>query len=84
MFNLRKRPYRTYLNLNRISRSGFQIYSNYQRFLRILDRVGIIILSISRGIMTNRSLTRKNWRRNFVLYMVIFLIPKLYLKLPNL
>ncbi|KAL5554097.1 hypothetical protein UlMin_041498 [Ulmus minor] len=33
---------------------GLRIYSNYQRIPRILDRMGIVILSTSRGIMTDR------------------------------
>nr|QXU76191.1 ribosomal protein S8 [Biebersteinia heterostemon] len=43
------------LNLKRISRPGLRIYSNYQRIPRILDGMGIVILSTSRGIMTDRA-----------------------------
>nr|YP_010696356.1 ribosomal protein S8 [Hymenidium hedinii]WCF69135.1 ribosomal protein S8 [Hymenidium hedinii] len=50
----RKRPYRKFLNLKRISRPGLRIYSNYQRIPRILGGMGIVILSTSRGIMTDR------------------------------
>nr|WRM53167.1 ribosomal protein S8 [Photinia loriformis] len=50
----RKRPYRTVLNLKRISRPGLRIYSNYQRIPRILGGMGVVILSTSRGIMTDR------------------------------
>nr|QWE49895.1 ribosomal protein S8 [Grielum grandiflorum] len=50
----RKSPYRTSLNLKRISRPGLRIYSNYQRIPRILGGMGIVILSTSRGIMTDR------------------------------
>nr|YP_009705464.1 ribosomal protein S8 [Triplostegia glandulifera]QFQ35159.1 ribosomal protein S8 [Triplostegia glandulifera] len=55
----RKKPSRTYrnrkiLNLKRISRPGLRIYSNYQRIPRILGGMGIVILSTSRGIMTDR------------------------------
>nr|YP_010620413.1 ribosomal protein S8 [Cicca acida]WAX37389.1 ribosomal protein S8 [Cicca acida]WJJ69807.1 ribosomal protein S8 [Cicca acida] len=57
----RKGPYRTNLNLNRtnlnlkrISRPGLRIYSNYQKIPRILGGMGIVILSTSRGIMTDR------------------------------
>nr|YP_011029795.1 ribosomal protein S8 [Spiraea dasyantha]YP_011029879.1 ribosomal protein S8 [Spiraea fritschiana]WNV25616.1 ribosomal protein S8 [Spiraea dasyantha]WNV25952.1 ribosomal protein S8 [Spiraea fritschiana] len=49
-----KEPYRTALNLKRISRPGLRIYSNYQRIPRILGGMGIVILSTSRGIMTDR------------------------------
>nr|YP_010595804.1 ribosomal protein S8 [Dobinea delavayi]WAJ58727.1 ribosomal protein S8 [Dobinea delavayi] len=54
----RKRPYRTnfnLINLKRISRPGLRIYSNYQKIPRILDGMGIVILSTSRGIMTDRA-----------------------------
>nr|WID87785.1 ribosomal protein S8 [Zabelia biflora] len=55
----RKKPSRTYrnrkiLNLKRISRPGLRIYSNYQRIPRILGGMGVVILSTSRGIMTDR------------------------------
>nr|UPQ44268.1 ribosomal protein S8 [Solanaceae sp. YYL-2022] len=50
----KKRPYRNFLNLKRISRPGLRIYSNYQRIPRILGGMGIVILSTSRGIMTDR------------------------------
>ena len=50
----RKGPYRTVLNLKRISRPGLRIYSNYQRIHRILGGMGVVILSTSRGIMTDR------------------------------
>ena len=50
----RKGPYRTVLNLKRISRPGLRIYSNYQRIPRILGGMGIVILSTSRGIMTDK------------------------------
>nr|USW67667.1 30S ribosomal protein S8 [Schima argentea] len=51
----RKRPYsRNFFNLKRISRPGLRIYSNYQRIPRILGGMGVVILSTSRGIMTDR------------------------------
>nr|YP_009179091.1 ribosomal protein S8 [Ostrya rehderiana]YP_009535919.1 ribosomal protein S8 [Ostrya japonica]YP_009536004.1 ribosomal protein S8 [Ostrya chinensis]AYK29267.1 ribosomal protein S8 [Ostrya trichocarpa]ALK26604.1 ribosomal protein S8 [Ostrya rehderiana]AYK29352.1 ribosomal protein S8 [Ostrya trichocarpa]AYK29437.1 ribosomal protein S8 [Ostrya trichocarpa]AYK29606.1 ribosomal protein S8 [Ostrya rehderiana] len=50
----RKGPYKTVLNLKRISRPGLRIYSNYQRIPRILGGMGIVILSTSRGIITDR------------------------------
>nr|YP_010936610.1 ribosomal protein S8 [Oenanthe javanica]WKW76569.1 ribosomal protein S8 [Oenanthe javanica] len=50
----RKRSYRHFLNLKRISRPGLRIYSNYQRIPRILGGMGIVIISTSRGIMTDR------------------------------
>nr|YP_010759554.1 ribosomal protein S8 [Saxifraga geifolia (nom. illeg.)]WEY04755.1 ribosomal protein S8 [Saxifraga geifolia (nom. illeg.)]WEY05096.1 ribosomal protein S8 [Saxifraga geifolia (nom. illeg.)] len=50
----RKEPSKTILNLKRISRPGLRIYSNYQRIPRILGGIGIIIISTSRGIMTDR------------------------------
>nr|YP_010128323.1 ribosomal protein S8 [Maclura tricuspidata]YP_010481166.1 ribosomal protein S8 [Maclura cochinchinensis]QPQ74932.1 ribosomal protein S8 [Maclura tricuspidata]URQ17547.1 ribosomal protein S8 [Maclura tricuspidata]UVN17024.1 ribosomal protein S8 [Maclura cochinchinensis] len=50
----RKEPNKTVLNLKQISRPGLRIYSNYQRIPRILGGIGIVILSTSRGIMTDR------------------------------
>nr|YP_009767865.1 ribosomal protein S8 [Dermatophyllum secundiflorum]QIS98483.1 ribosomal protein S8 [Dermatophyllum secundiflorum]UXL83915.1 ribosomal protein S8 [Dermatophyllum secundiflorum] len=50
----RKGSYKTILNLKRISTPGLRIYSNYQRIPRILGGMGIVILSTSRGIMTDR------------------------------
>nr|YP_009869056.1 ribosomal protein S8 [Allium fetisowii]QKJ80560.1 ribosomal protein S8 [Allium fetisowii] len=46
----RKGIYRTILK--RISRPGLRIYSNYKK--KILGGMGIVILSTSRGIMTDR------------------------------
>nr|YP_009540327.1 ribosomal protein S8 [Ricotia carnosula]AYQ22330.1 ribosomal protein S8 [Ricotia carnosula] len=45
---------KTILNLKRISRPGLRIYSNFQRIPRILGGIGIVILSTSQGIMTDR------------------------------
>nr|QVL28386.1 ribosomal protein S8 [Adinandra megaphylla] len=50
----RKKSYRNFLNLKRISRPGLRIYSNYRRIPRILGGMGVVILSTSRGIMTDR------------------------------
>nr|UNI92639.1 ribosomal protein S8 [Tetrataenium yunnanense] len=50
----RKRSYINFLNLKRISRPGLRIYSNYRRIPRILGGMGIVIISTSRGIMTDR------------------------------
>nr|YP_009870071.1 ribosomal protein S8 [Bonnetia paniculata]QKJ82012.1 ribosomal protein S8 [Bonnetia paniculata] len=55
----RKGPYRTSLNLKRISRPGLRIYSNYQKMPKILGGMGIVILSTSRGIMTDREARRE-------------------------
>nr|YP_004940545.1 ribosomal protein S8 [Dorcoceras hygrometricum]AEK53265.1 ribosomal protein S8 [Dorcoceras hygrometricum] len=50
----RKKTYGNPLNLKRISRPGLRIYSNSQRIPRILGGMGVVILSTSRGIMTDR------------------------------
>nr|AKZ30871.1 ribosomal protein S8 [Scaevola filifolia] len=50
----RKGPYRNRFNLKRISRPGLRIYSNYQSLPLILGGMGVVILSTSRGIMTDR------------------------------
>lgn len=46
--------YKTFLNLKRISTPGLRIYYNYKQIPRILGGMGIVILSTSRGIMTDR------------------------------
>ena len=50
----RKGSSKTRLNLKRISTPGLRIYSNYQQIPRILGGMGIVIISTSRGIMTDR------------------------------
>nr|AEZ49005.1 ribosomal protein S8 [Abolboda macrostachya] len=50
----RKGIYRNRTVLKRISRPGLRIYSNYQQIPKILGGMGIVILSTSRGIMTDR------------------------------
>nr|YP_010163164.1 ribosomal protein S8 [Psophocarpus tetragonolobus]QRI60956.1 ribosomal protein S8 [Psophocarpus tetragonolobus] len=50
----RKGSYKSFFNLKRISTPGLRIYYNYQRIPRILGGMGIVILSTSRGIMTDR------------------------------
>nr|AXU22251.1 ribosomal protein S8 [Australina flaccida] len=50
----RKGADRNLLNLKQISRPGLRIYSNYQRIPRILGGMGLVILSTSQGIMTDR------------------------------
>nr|YP_010513764.1 ribosomal protein S8 [Tephrosia onobrychoides]UXL85335.1 ribosomal protein S8 [Tephrosia onobrychoides] len=50
----RKGAYKNFFNLKRISTPGLRIYSNYQKIPRILGGMGIVILSTSRGIMTDR------------------------------
>nr|YP_009270352.1 ribosomal protein S8 [Erodium rupestre]AHF21110.1 ribosomal protein S8 [Erodium rupestre] len=49
-----RRNYRILFNLKRVSRPGLRIYSNYQKIPRILGGMGIVILSTSRGIITDR------------------------------
>ena len=54
------------INLKRISRPGLRIYSNYQRIPKILGGMGIVILSTSRGIMTDRSVFYLRFKRTFL------------------
>nr|YP_009730967.1 ribosomal protein S8 [Epirixanthes elongata]QBB73119.1 ribosomal protein S8 [Epirixanthes elongata] len=49
-----KGSYKNLLNLKQISRTGLRIYSNYKRIPRLLGGVGIVLLSTSKGIMTDR------------------------------
>nr|YP_010744476.1 ribosomal protein S8 [Begonia leprosa]YP_010744742.1 ribosomal protein S8 [Begonia umbraculifolia]WET57867.1 ribosomal protein S8 [Begonia leprosa]WET58133.1 ribosomal protein S8 [Begonia umbraculifolia] len=50
----KKGPFKSFLNLKQISRPGLRIYSNYQKIPRILGGMGVVILSTSRGIMTDQ------------------------------
>nr|YP_010454319.1 ribosomal protein S8 [Thesium chinense]QYF09508.1 ribosomal protein S8 [Thesium chinense] len=52
--NRQKSSRKKILNLKQISRPGLRIYSNYQQIPRILGGMGILILSTSRGIMTDQ------------------------------
>nr|WBU95024.1 ribosomal protein S8 [Cryptolepis sinensis] len=54
VLTLRQRKNRNLLNLKRISRPSVRIYSHYRRIPRILSGTGIVIISTSRGIMTDR------------------------------
>nr|QKI33061.1 ribosomal protein S8 [Circaeaster agrestis]QKI33401.1 ribosomal protein S8 [Circaeaster agrestis]QKI33826.1 ribosomal protein S8 [Circaeaster agrestis] len=50
----RMRRSRQFLSFKCISRPGARIYSNCKKMPRILGGMGIVILSTSRGIMTDR------------------------------
>nr|YP_010760050.1 ribosomal protein S8 [Cuscuta corymbosa var. stylosa]WEY29965.1 ribosomal protein S8 [Cuscuta corymbosa var. stylosa] len=50
----KKRPFMNILNLKQISRPGLRIYSKSKKIPRILGGIGIVILSTSHGILTDR------------------------------
>nr|YP_009138418.1 ribosomal protein S8 [Lathyrus davidii]YP_009138792.1 ribosomal protein S8 [Lathyrus palustris]AIK20636.1 ribosomal protein S8 [Lathyrus davidii]AIK21160.1 ribosomal protein S8 [Lathyrus palustris] len=50
----RKGSYKTFLNLKRISTPGLRIYSKYPKIPKVLGGIGIVILSTSRGLITDR------------------------------
>lgn len=52
-----KEPYIT--TLKRISKPGLRIYSNHGEIPKILGGMGIVILSTSEGILTDREARRK-------------------------
>ena len=41
------------LNIKRISKPGLRIYTNAKRLPKVLDNLGIAIISTSQGVMTN-------------------------------
>jgi len=41
-------------NLKRISKPGLRIYTNYREIPKVLGGMGIVILSTSKGLMTDR------------------------------
>nr|QWW93392.1 ribosomal protein S8 [Notoscyphus lutescens] len=53
----KKKSYIT--TLRRISKSGLRIYSNHKEIPKVLDGMGIVILSTSEGIMTDREARQK-------------------------
>lgn len=53
----RKKSYIT--TLRRISKSGLRIYSNHKEIPKVLGGMGIVILSTSVGIMTDREARQK-------------------------
>nr|YP_009746265.1 ribosomal protein S8 [Pontederia crassipes]YP_010374772.1 ribosomal protein S8 [Heteranthera callifolia]QIH96474.1 ribosomal protein S8 [Pontederia crassipes]QXU58207.1 ribosomal protein S8 [Heteranthera callifolia]UNB15618.1 ribosomal protein S8 [Pontederia crassipes]WOK41410.1 ribosomal protein S8 [Pontederia crassipes]WOK41494.1 ribosomal protein S8 [Pontederia crassipes] len=62
-----KGTYRTVLK--RISRPGLRIYSNYRGIPKILGGIGIVILSTSRGIMTDREARQEKIGGEILLYI---------------
>nr|YP_010291150.1 ribosomal protein S8 [Juncus compressus]YP_010291387.1 ribosomal protein S8 [Juncus tenuis]ULQ66740.1 ribosomal protein S8 [Juncus compressus]ULQ67050.1 ribosomal protein S8 [Juncus tenuis] len=54
VYRTRKEVYRTRTTLKRISRPNLRIYCKYPKIPKILGGMGIVILSTSRGIMTDR------------------------------
>nr|YP_009407407.1 ribosomal protein S8 [Dionaea muscipula]ASA46347.1 ribosomal protein S8 [Dionaea muscipula]QBC71753.1 ribosomal protein S8 [Dionaea muscipula] len=65
----RKGPSRKILNLKRVSRPGLRIYSHYQGIPRVLGGMGIVILSTSRGIMTDREARREKMGGEILCYI---------------
>jgi small subunit ribosomal protein S8 len=53
----KKKPYIT--TLRRISKPGLRMYSNHKEIPRVLGGMGIVILSTSEGIMTDREAREK-------------------------
>lgn len=53
----KKNPYIT--TLRRISKPGLRMYSNHKEIPRVLGGIGIVILSTSQGIMTDREAREK-------------------------
>ena|SRR6476620_557355 len=53
----KKKPYIT--TLRRISKPGLRMYSNHKEIPRVLGGMGIVILSTSQGIMTDREAREK-------------------------
>jgi small subunit ribosomal protein S8 len=56
----RRRKKRTYITTSkRISKPGLRIYSNYREIPKVLGGMGIVILSTSQGILTDREARQK-------------------------
>uniref|UniRef100_UPI00315DBEFB ribosomal protein S8 n=1 Tax=Pyrola atropurpurea TaxID=642525 RepID=UPI00315DBEFB len=65
----RNRERRHIFNIKQISRPGRRIYSNSQRIPRILGGMGLVILSTSRGIMTDREARREGLGGEILCYL---------------
>ncbi|KAG6540200.1 hypothetical protein Mapa_018020 [Marchantia paleacea] len=64
----KKKSYIT--TLRRISKPGLRIYSNHKEIPKVLGGMGIVILSTSRGIMTDREARqKKKLGANFLCYV---------------
>ena len=56
----RRRKKRTYMTTSkRTSKPGLRIYSNYREIPKVLGGMGIVILSTSQGILTDREARQK-------------------------
>jgi small subunit ribosomal protein S8 len=50
---------RVITNLKRISKPGLRVYCGYQELPKVLDGLGVAVISTSKGVMSDRS-ARKN------------------------
>nr|YP_010716159.1 ribosomal protein S8 [Crepidomanes latealatum]WDE75895.1 ribosomal protein S8 [Crepidomanes latealatum] len=62
-----KKPYIT--ALKRISKPGLRIYSGHKRIPRVLGGMGIVILSTSDGLMTDREARRRKIGGEIICYV---------------
>ena len=46
--------------LRRVSKPGLRIYSNVENMPKVMKGLGVVILSTSKGIMTNRQARKEN------------------------
>nr|ASN79082.1 ribosomal protein S8 [Pterospora andromedea] len=65
----RNRESRKALNFKRISRPSLRIYSNYKRIPIILGGIGIVILSTSQGIITDKEAKLKKIGGEIICYV---------------
>lgn len=57
--------------LKRISKPGLRVYASKEELPKVLNGLGIALISTSKGIKTRqRSKTRRSWRRSISLCMV--------------
>jgi len=58
-------------NLRRISKPGSRIYSTHKDIPRVLNGMGIVIISTSQGILTDREGTNERFRRRTPLFHLV-------------
>ena len=57
---LRKKKERVIIGLKRISKPGLRVYAKHSELPRVLNGLGIAIISTSEGIMTDKAARAKN------------------------
>ena len=61
---------RVITNLKRISKPGLRVYSKREDVPKVLNGLGIAIISTSEGLLTDKKLVKERWWRSYRLRLV--------------